>query len=313
MPSPLCSRRAQRSAVLLFLIYIVFLVYRSHSGPDGALSLTEAGRPEEDNAADAQAEDACVHFITFSDRGFGVARDQLVATAERSGAFCSVKGYSVETIPADLIRDHGEFIRSQRRGCGYWIWKPYILLDVWKRAKDGDVIVYADAGCTLNLQGMARFNEYVDMVVAKPDGLLAMRLPNHKQKVWTKGDTLQRLNCGDACRNENQIIGTYFMMRKSAKNRKLIQEWLDIATEDNYRYLADAPSQAPNDPAYSDHRHDQSIWSLLVYARDDAIVLWPDETHEAMKGRFGSPESLKYPFWASRARGGGDGKTCSEL
>ncbi|WP_431216017.1 hypothetical protein ACQ86N_16030 [Puia sp. P3] len=29
---------------------------------------------------------------------------------------------------------------------GYWLWKPFIILEALKNAADGDIVVYADSG-----------------------------------------------------------------------------------------------------------------------------------------------------------------------
>lgn len=35
-------------------------------------------------------------------------------------------------------------------GAGYWLWKPYIILQSLKQLKDGDILFYSDAGSYIN-------------------------------------------------------------------------------------------------------------------------------------------------------------------
>jgi hypothetical protein len=34
---------------------------------------------------------------------------------------------------------------SQKRGAGFWLWKPAVLLDMLRRVPDGDLVIYSDA------------------------------------------------------------------------------------------------------------------------------------------------------------------------
>ena len=56
--------------------------------------------------------------------------------------------------------------------------------------KDGDILWYMDAGCTLHKSGMTRFLEYIKMVHESPSGILSFRM-SYKQKTWTKMDVLE--------------------------------------------------------------------------------------------------------------------------
>ena len=37
----------------------------------------------------------------------------------------------------------------ERGGGGYWLWKPYIILETLSRIEENDILVYVDAGCQL--------------------------------------------------------------------------------------------------------------------------------------------------------------------
>ena len=62
--------------------------------------------------------------------------------------------------------------RWLERSFGYWQWKPYLIRRVMDRMEEGDFLVYADAGCTLNPRGIPRLKEYLHMVEENPCGVL---------------------------------------------------------------------------------------------------------------------------------------------
>ena len=67
--------------------------------------------------------------------------------------------------------DHGffkmnEHILLQKRGAGYWLWKPYVLLRELYLAEEGDVIVYSDAAVDVieNIDYLVRLTQDQDVI-----------------------------------------------------------------------------------------------------------------------------------------------------
>ena len=48
------------------------------------------------------------------------------------------------------------------------------------------------------------------------------------------------------------------------ETRKLAKDWYNIASSNNYHFIDDTPSVRENINGFNEHRHDQSIFSLLV-------------------------------------------------
>ena len=48
------------------------------------------------------------------------------------------------------------------------------------------------------------------------------------------------------------------------ETRNFIDEWYSICCEKDYHYIDDSPSIEPNHNSFKEHRHDQSIFSLLL-------------------------------------------------
>jgi hypothetical protein len=63
--------------------------------------------------------------------------------------------------------------------------------------------------------------------------------------------------------SQNQLLASYILMRKNDFVINFINEWLNYAKD--YRIITDATNECglPNYPEFVDHRHDQSILSLL--------------------------------------------------
>lgn len=234
-------------------------------------------------------------LLSYANAAFDRALTALTAEA---GAFpftavCAVR--EADLAATEFWQAHGDFVRTHPRGGGYWLWKPFLVQRLLASLADGDVLVYADAGCALDAAKLPRFAEYVAAVTAHPSGVLAFEMP-HPQRVWTKAAVVAEMR-GPVDLDAGQVAATSFMLRVSPETRRLIAEWYGLCAD--YRLLDDSPSRTadgaalPEDPAFREHRHDQAIWSLLV--RQSAPLLIPDEMWPP-----GAPETG--PIVAARRR-----------
>ena len=40
--------------------------------------------------------------------------------------------------------NHSSFIENNKKGYGYWLWKPYIIKKTLEKMKKGDILLYLD-------------------------------------------------------------------------------------------------------------------------------------------------------------------------
>ncbi len=100
------------------------------------------------------------HMLTFSSEGYP-SPDRLIQQAKFSGIFDSVQVFSNSHIQ-DLIRNRPvHFFLWKRRGFGFWIWKPRVILKKLESLPENDILVYLDQGFHIQASGAKRFNEYV--------------------------------------------------------------------------------------------------------------------------------------------------------
>ena len=194
---------------------------------------------------------------------------------------------------------HEAFLSSNARGFGYWIWKPYIVKEALENLLPGeDGVLYIDAGSSINRRSMRaieRFHEYVDL--ANTSGGLFFRLRgDNSHSKFTKRDLLVRLG-KEHLGNENLVVAGLFLLAKGSKSGMLLEEWIGLACEQNYRYLVDPKPEDRQSDGFVAHRHDQSILSIALEKRNFTVI--PDETYFApnwaSNGRY-------YPLWATRIR-----------
>ena len=210
-------------------------------------------------------------FITFGaglDK-FTDAANRLMNQVEKTGFFDKTILYSEKNLKNDkkFWNKHNEFILSQKRGYGYWIWKSYIIKKTMEQLKDGDIIMYLDSGCEIGYPSQDLIPDFFDYVKKdKIIGSLARNEQTNKydiEKNWTKMDLIEELNIIDEnLLDSPQHQAGLLMIEVCQKTIDLVNLWYKICCR--YELIDDSCSKISNCINFVEHRHDQSIFSLLT-------------------------------------------------
>lgn len=155
-------------------------------------------------------------------------------------------------------------ILNQYRGGGYWLWKPYIINETLKRLENDDLLFYIDSTYYFT----ETFTDlYKDIFNSNNNLLLWKNKPNESSyflKNWCKRDVVQKYNMEDAVYNKNAQAcwSGAILLKKNSFTDIFINEWLNMCCCDD---ITDRPSVGGNTNDFIDHRHDQSLLSILVH------------------------------------------------
>lgn len=239
------------------------------------------------------------HLVSFADGLFAPRKEGFVEQAKYMNMYQSVTVYDLATLPREFASDHGEFVRRSGRGFGYWLWKPAIVLDRLLTIGADEILVYADIGFTQNPGGRNRMIEYGLIAQSSPFGLLSFMHP-YTEYHWCKRDLAARLGVDGQPRvmATSQLGGGLFVLTKTDHTVGVMREWLALGVEDGYRFIDDSPSRLPEHPGFVEHRHDQSIGSLVRKLRGTEITSYEVERyHHAFES-----QQHSFPMWATRLR-----------
>jgi hypothetical protein len=200
-----------------------------------------------------------ISFISFADSIKNQeAAKRIEHEAKSFNYFSNITIYNENLLDQEFYENHFNFMQKNRRGFGYWIWKPQILIQELNKINFGDSLVYADAGCTLNPKGISRLNEYVEL--SKKYGIVGFQ-NGMEERIWTKNDLFILLNY---TKFSTQVLTGAYVMTKTEKTIEFAKLWGEICLKDNYRYVNDSKSLSINYILFKEHRHDQSIFSILI-------------------------------------------------
>ena len=156
-------------------------------------------------------------FVTYGDEGYRESLARIGREAEATGAFDEVRLYT----PADLPEPFASYTRTYRRGGGYWLWKPFVIASELDRAAEGDIVAYADAGCTLFPH--RDWERYFRAVAGREE--LFFLAPG-KSRRWCKREVFDFFApAGDAWKHASQVQATFIIARKSGGN-EVLRRWL---------------------------------------------------------------------------------------
>lgn len=190
---------------------------------------------------------------------------QLEKTVTKEVKFLVYKNLKEVSIP----EVHMNFIKRNFKGGGYWLWKPYIILDFLRREPNVTSILYLDAGCEVGINVEAPELKLLENQILERDAIF-FEMFNIPEYSYSNSISIETLGSSEADLHSPQISGTIFLMkRKFAES--LCQEWIDLMQFSNYSLLTSEESkQGVNFVA---HRHDQSVLSLLIKKKHLKSVL----------------------------------------
>jgi hypothetical protein len=236
-----------------------------------------------------------IHLITYSNHKYSNSKRRLCAEAKTTKWFDTVTAYGPEDLDSEFKLKFKNVLNKPRGG-GYWIWKCHIIKKKLDEIDDDDILIYLDAGCSINTGGESRLREYIEMLNNSDAGVISFQM-SHIEKTWTTKEifTYFDLEPDGEIANGGQIIGGIRIMKKNKNLINLIH--LETkALHDNPLLFTDHYNK--NQESYfKDNRHEQSIFSVIRKMHNP--ILLNDETWWKL---FGCKESLKYPFWATRKK-----------
>lgn len=227
------------------------------------------------------------HLITFADNCCWKSSKKCCSTGMKTGRFDSCVIHDLSSLDEKFKKQYAHIL-EQKRGRGYWIWKPYIILKTLldDKVKFGDIVMYSDAGRYFIGDPIEYFNilwrapnrtlyEKYDFYRKVYDSMIeqdffAFALFGYSERHWTKVDTLEII-AGAKSKEWKEYFwrtapasASFFIVKKTTKSIAFVSQWLTYCGDS--RLVTDEKEQLTrkNHPEFIENRHDQSILSVLL-------------------------------------------------
>lgn len=153
--------------------------------------------------------------------------------------------------------------RPDTRGFGWFIWKPYIMLDALSRLEDeDDVVLFTDAD-TFPISRLSRVFE-----IARADGVMLFAAENCDHRRWCKRDCFvvmgQDRSPYTDPGTQHAVARFYAFRRGDRQARQFLAEWLTYCCNPLANTF-DVSVLAPEYPGFQEHRCEQAILTNLAH------------------------------------------------
>ena len=211
----------------------------------------------------------------------------LNKTAMLHGDVDKVHSWDLQRLRATDFYNQNKALLDRPKGCGYWAWKPYIILETLKEAKYGDFVFYCDIGRPADGIDFDHGNQITESLLPIVDwakrhnGMMpGVYLPHHgHSSIWIKSDCYRILDCEEERYKKIPTVQAgYTMWRKSPQAINFLEEWLTKCLDP--RLITDDPNVLGGDnaPGFIRHCHDQAILTLLCEKKN--ITVFGDPKHQ---------------------------------
>ena len=186
-----------------------------------------------------------------------------------------VKIFGKKELSNEIKNQINYFYKQKKiRLYGYACWKAFIIKKYLKTLPENSILQYSDIGCHFNPKGLDRLKDYIEL--ANKYNLLTFqyKLPNWKiysdykfqqyfEYEYTKADAwnnLEIIDKSNILKSEQIWSGNIFFKNNSFSNM-ILNKWEEILKVNSL--IDDSFSKLNNHPSFIEHRHDQSIFSLI--------------------------------------------------
>lgn len=199
-------------------------------------------------------------LINYANDAFRKEQKLNSKTAKEVGLFDKVIAYSPEDIDRDFYKKNNRIL-SQKTGNGYWLWKPYFIKKTLEILESDDFLFYCDSGSYF----IKPITPLIETSLVTGQEIIVFELRGLLERVWTKRDAFILMDCDSPkFTNSSQRLASFSLWKKTSFTMDFINELLHYSQDE--RLITDLENQCgyPNYPEFREHRHDQSILSLLT-------------------------------------------------
>lgn len=185
-------------------------------------------------------------------------------TAVKKGKVDRTLSFHLDEMDEEFVNKNRAILETggtRRKGC--YLWKPYFIVKAMGMIEYGDWLIYMDGG---NFYYRNSVRKTIKWMENHQIDIAGSRTGHYQEKDWTKRDVFIALDLDrEPYISYAQCRAGFLILRKTDEVLAFINEWLTHCQ--NYQLITDSPNVygKENYEGFCEHRHDQSILSLLMW------------------------------------------------
>ena len=212
-----------------------------------------------------------IHLVTFASPRFRHRQLLLGWSALANGVTNSVTHWTPRKILVAGFENRCPSIRLSERGSGFYAWKPFIIQKKLTEVPEGDIVFYCDIGRTFPyklLSGSLQF--FLDWMKAHKQSVMpGIQIPwGGPMSMWTKRDAFVSMSMDSTqVYSSSPIQASFSIWVNNLASRDIAKAWMVLSAD--RQMISDDASKLglPELPDFREHRHDQSLLSLVCLKR----------------------------------------------
>jgi len=255
-----------------------------------------------------------IYLCSFASPDLNLSVNRFKNQAKLLNFYENIKVYGSKDLPEKIklrIKSFNYPVKKMRL-YGYACWKPYIIKKYFDELPNEAILQYSDIGCHFNYKGIDRLKDYIELCKKENALVFQYRIPDWYKKYenfkfqeyfeyeYTKAETLNYMGVEKDLKiiNSQQIWSGCFFIKKNDFGEKILSEWLSLSGVDDI--ISDNTSKIDNHKNFKEHRHDQSIFSIIckknnIFSLSASECEWAEYQNERLWNHLD-----KFPILAKR-------------
>lgn len=212
-----------------------------------------------------------IHLVTFATTRFRHRQHLLGWSAVANKVVTCVTHWTPKKLMAAGFENRCPAIRLNERGSGFYAWKPFIIQKKLEEVLEGDIVFYCDVGRTFPYKLLSGSLEvFLDWMQKHDQTVMpGIKIPWYGPlSMWTKRDAFVSMAMDEpSIHSAAPIQAGYSIWINNFESKEIVKEWMNLSA--NRQLISDDPSILgfPELPDFYEHRHDQSLLSLVCLRR----------------------------------------------
>ena len=206
-------------------------------------------------------------FVNYANQGFLRRQRRCSYSAIVEGKMDYCLRYGASDLSPEFVKKNNQLLKA-KKGAGFWVWKPHIIRNALAKVDDGDAVIYCDSGCLVT----GNLKPLVETCATRTRGILGFEVgKDFLERQWTKRDVFVSMDCEEAKYwNTPQIRATTIIFIKCKASLEFLCEWQELVCDEQLVCDHDSTTGQSEFHDFREHRHDQSLFSLLYKKHDYA-------------------------------------------
>lgn len=197
-----------------------------------------------------------LHFISFGQKpDYYRLSSNLLKNLFKAYPESNLHLFSDEDLPNEMY----QFCSTNKRGYGFWIWKPYFINNVINKIDYDDIVVYVDGRLHFRDSKLELLDNFIKLD-SKDCMLWKLDFP---EKQYSTKEIMEQFQVDYEDMNSGQYGSSIIIFRKNNLTMRLFNDWFNLF-ENNINLITDYYNNKNlTSPEFIEHRHDQSALSIL--------------------------------------------------